>query len=232
MATTLYDLSGLEGRWFSPFGWRARMALTHKGLEADAAVELIRFSDKDKLGFSGQNLVPVLVDGETVVSDSWKIAKYLESTYPDAPSLFGGEAGEASARLITSYVDGQIHPLVGRCLLTDILQRLRPDDHDYFRQSREARFGMSLERTVADREETRDVLKKTLTPVRATLSDHDFLGGSGATYANYAVFGAFMWARVVSEFPLLDTDDPIHAWRERILDLFDGMPRRQPGFSV
>jgi glutathione S-transferase len=35
-----------------------------------------------------------------------------------------------------------------------------------------------------------------------------------------------MWARVASPLTLLEADDPIHAWRERMLDLFDGMGRK------
>ena len=40
---------------------------------------------------AGSEKVPVLLDGETAVVDSWTIANYLEDTYPDRPSLFGGE---------------------------------------------------------------------------------------------------------------------------------------------
>ncbi len=41
--------------------------------------------------------VPVIVDGNKDgkwVNDSWAIAKYLEETYPDRPSLFDGPEGE------------------------------------------------------------------------------------------------------------------------------------------
>ena len=33
MTIEMYDLVGLEDRRFSPFCWRARMALAHKGLD-------------------------------------------------------------------------------------------------------------------------------------------------------------------------------------------------------
>ena len=45
MTITFYDLAGGDGRRFSPFGWRVRMALAHKGLEAGAAVERVTFSE-------------------------------------------------------------------------------------------------------------------------------------------------------------------------------------------
>ena len=88
MAMTLYELLGADDRRFSPFCWRARLALAHKGFDTDRVG--VRFCDKALVAFSGQKLVPVLVDGETVVSDSWDIACYLEDTYPDRPALFGG----------------------------------------------------------------------------------------------------------------------------------------------
>jgi len=46
------------------------------------------------------------------------------------------------------------------------------------------------------------------------------------------VFGAFQWARIVSPFQLLLAQDPVYAWRERLLDAFDGMARRSPGYPV
>jgi hypothetical protein len=46
------------------------------------------------------------------------------------------------------------------------------------------------------------------------------------------VFGGFQWARVVSPFKLLTEDDPVHAWRERLLDAFDGMARKSPGYPL
>jgi glutathione S-transferase len=37
---------------------------------------------------------------------------------------------------------------------------------------------------------------------------------------------------VVSPFKLLADNDPVHAWRERLLDAFDGMARKSPGHPV
>jgi glutathione S-transferase len=77
----LYDLAGAEpDRRFSPYCWRARMALAHKELPVTTIPW--RFSDKDKIAPSGQGRVPVLVDNGRWIADSWVIANYLEDTYP------------------------------------------------------------------------------------------------------------------------------------------------------
>ena len=49
--------------------------------------------------------VPVLVDGDQSVHESFEIARYLEKSYPDAPSLFGGEGGEAGCSFTSAFAD-------------------------------------------------------------------------------------------------------------------------------
>ena len=66
MARELYELVGSDPqRRFSPYCWRARMALAHKGL--DATPVPWRFTETERLAFANHDKVPVLVDGETAV---------------------------------------------------------------------------------------------------------------------------------------------------------------------
>ena len=67
---------------------------------------------------------------------------------------------------------------------------------------------------------------------RSFRTSRAYLGGAAPNYADYIVFGAFQWARVVSPFKLLAENDPVYAWRERLLDAFDGMARKSPGHQV
>ena len=231
MTRTLYDLAGADpDRRFSPYCWRVKLALAHKGLE----VETIpwRFTEKDVIGFSGQGRVPVLVDGETVVSDSWSIANYLEDTYPDRPSLFGGPGGRALARFVNSWADTvQLGGLI-RLVVADIHAHVHEKDKGYFRESREKRFGATLEQVAADREQRLPAFRQSLDPLRLTLRTQPFLAGEAPAYADYIVFGGFQWCRCISEFTLLEPDDLVAQWRERIFALFDGMPGRALGYAA
>jgi glutathione S-transferase len=65
----------------------------HKGLSFDSIPW--RFTDDDAIAFSGQGRVPMLLDGDRVVFDSWAIATYLDDAYADRPSLFRGAGGHA-----------------------------------------------------------------------------------------------------------------------------------------
>ena len=228
MSRTLYDLAGEDpARRFSPFCWRSRLALAHKGLDVETVPW--RFTERERLRFSGQGKVPVLVDGEDVVADSWAIACWLEDRYPDRPSLFGGEGGRAVTHFLNNWADGALHPQVARMVVADIEPLLAPADRAYFRESREQRFGMPLERVSADRAERVQVFRRDLLhPLRTTLGQQPWLGGEEPRYADYVVFGAFQWARVCSAFELLEEGDPVAAWRDRVLDLHGGLARATP----
>jgi glutathione S-transferase len=203
------------------------MALAHKGLSAETIPWC--FTDKEAIAPHQSDKVPVLLDGETAVVDSWAIANYLEDTYPDRPSLFGGEGGRAVSRMLNWWGDlnmvGGIFPLI----IADIPLNLKPVDAAYFRKSREARFGKPLEDIMAGRDKAVEGFRKSLDPLRLTLKTQNFLGGAAPNYADYIVFGPFQWARVVSPFRLLAEGDPVHAWRERLFGAFDGMARKSPG---
>ena len=231
MNLQLFELVGTDAaRPFSPYCWRTRMALAHKGLDHGSIPW--RFTEKQTIAPHGSEKVPVLLHDENPVVDSWVIANYLEDKFPDRPSLFGGEAGRAAMRMINSWGDiaivGGIFPLV----VADIPEHLGPVDADYFRTSREARLGRKLEEAAAERDKAVIGFRRSLEPLRMTLRAQPYLGGAAPNYADYIVFGGFQWARVVSPFKLLAADDPIYTWREKLLDAFDGLARKSPGFAV
>ena len=226
----LFDLAGAQSeRRFSPYCWRIRLALAHKGLD----VETIpwRFTDKEALAFSGQARVPVLVhDGKTVV-DSRVIANYLEETFADTPSVFGGAPGLALTRMYAGLGDVLVGQ-VARFVVLDVHEHIDAGDKAYFRQSREQRFGMPLEEVVADRDARLPAFRDSLTALRVTLKKQPFFGGDAPLYADYALFGAFAWARAISPYRLLDAADPVAQWRDRLLDAFGGLARAAPGYDA
>lgn len=230
-ARQLFELCGTDPeRVFSPYCWRTRMALAHKDLKAETIPW--RFTEKDTIAPHRSDKVPVFIDGETSVADSWAIANYLEDTYPDRPSLFGGEGGRAMGRMLNWWGDtavlGGIFPMIA----ADIHGLLRPADQVYFRKTREARLGKTLEQAAETRDVAVEAFRNALMPMRLTLKTQAYLGGASPNYADYIVFGPFQWARATSPFKLLKEDDPVYAWRERLFDAFGGMARRSPGYEA
>ncbi len=102
MTITVYELGGLEDFRYCPFCWRTLMAVKHKGIESFDRVPVF-YRDRSPIDFTGQGKVPVLVDGDRWVNDSWDIADYLEDTYADRPALFGGDVGRGGAQFISAW---------------------------------------------------------------------------------------------------------------------------------
>ena len=222
----MYDLAGADkNRRFSPYCWRIRMALAHKRLNVECMPW--HFTEKDKIKFSGQERVPVLIDGSNTISDSWEIAKYLESAYPDRPSL---KLDNGEVLFIKFWSETVLHPELLQMLVLDIHDNLSLEDQSYFRESREKMLGKTLEEVVANRQERLPRIQKLLTPLRSTLSKQEYLSGETPGFSDYIVFGAFQWARCISDFSILNSDDIVYKWREKMLNMFEGLALSAVGF--
>ena len=81
---------------------RVALALAHKGIE----VEWIDIDPDDRsevVRVSGQELVPVLVDGDRVLSDSPLILEYLEERFPEWPLYPEDPARRAELRTFVDW---------------------------------------------------------------------------------------------------------------------------------
>ncbi len=90
----------------------------------------------------------------------------------------------------------------------------------------EKAFRATLEKLAENRDADIVGFRRLLDPARATLRAQPFLSGDHPAYADYILFSVFQWARIVSAVDLLDADDAVTTWRERMLDLGGA---RQPG---
>ena len=91
---------------------------------------------------------------------------------------------------------------------------------------------MPLEQAGADAKGALAAFRGALEPVRPVLVQNPFLCGNGPGFADYILFGAFQWARAVSPTRLLEPDDPLYAWRERLLGMYDGYAAKAKGYPV
>jgi len=214
----LYELCG-ENRdlRFSPYCWRARLMLAHKGLAYEPVP--ITFIEKQPLESAGSKTVPVLNDNGTWVKDSFDIALYLEDTYPEKP-LFGNDIARAQAVVLNDWLNRTLVLGIFPMIVADIHGYLDAKNAAYFRETREKFLGCTLEDAQGTRAERLAPFRASLAPLRAALKAGDFLAGDAPGWLDHAAFGPFIWAFLASKLELLDKDDPLHSWRERMFDLF------------
>ena len=227
----LYELVLDNGRSVSPFVWRIRYALKHKGLQFESIP--VGFTEIPAV-FNGRfKTVPVLRHGDIMLNESWDIAQYLDRAFPALPAIFSSPAEYAAARLNDEWFAAVVMRKLAKIYTLDIYNSARAADRAYYRQSRETRFGTTLEELTAERAAQVPVVREVLAPLRAQLSRSPFLGGSEPTYIDYIALGAFHWVASVSTLPLLAHDDTLCAWLDRGLELY-GLgrdPRMKPLFE-
>lgn len=222
MPLVVHERVGLDGRGISPFSWRLRYALAHKGL----APEFIptRFADVDRIrALSGQHFVPIIEHDGRVVHDTWTIAVYLDEQFSHAPSLLGDATGWGLTRWTNIWSTTVLAPVMRRLISADFIWCIDPGDRAYFRSSREAAFGCSLEEYCAHRPRWLAALAEVCTPLETTLAEQPFLCGAAPAYADYLVFSLFQWARIGSPQDVLTPGTKLQIWRDSLVAMFDGL---------
>jgi glutathione S-transferase len=81
---------------------RVALALAYKGIEVESVA--IDAGDRAPVReLSGQDLVPVLVDGDAVVTDSTRILRHLEERFPDPPLFPADPAARAEVEVFLDW---------------------------------------------------------------------------------------------------------------------------------
>ncbi|KAK8618987.1 hypothetical protein V6N13_132957 [Hibiscus sabdariffa] len=121
----------LYSYWISSCSWRIRIALNLKGLQYQyIPVNLLKgehfspeFQKLNPIGY-----VPVLVDGDIVISDSFAIFMYLEEKYPHIPLLPSDLPKKALNIQAANIVSSSIQPLQNLAVLKYIEEKTSPDE--------------------------------------------------------------------------------------------------------
>ncbi len=224
----LYELALENGRSASPFVWRIRYALAHKGIPFETVY--LGFTDIPRV-FGGKfKTVPILEHGDTVLAESWDIAEYLERAFP-GPLLFNTPAELALVRFTDAWFFNEVLKKMFRLYVKDVHDAARPTDRPYFRESREKNMkGKTLESFTADRATRLPAVRSSLAPLRAHLEKFPFLGGNTPNFADYIALSGFYWAASAATLPLLERDDSLRDWLERGFNLYGGIAK-DPGVA-
>ncbi len=117
----------------SSASFRVRIALALKGLDYDyKAVHLQKGEQMQEsyASVSASRLVPLLRDGETVLTQSMAIIEYLDETHPAPPLLPGTPAERARVRALAQDIACEVHPLNNLRVLRYLVRDLKVSEDD------------------------------------------------------------------------------------------------------
>lgn len=104
----------LHGYWRSTASWRLRIALGLKGLKwQGVAHDLLRGGQHsaEYLTINPQGLVPALVVGDHVLTQSLAICEYLDEVHPEPALLPQDALSRARVRAVAQIIACDVHPV-------------------------------------------------------------------------------------------------------------------------
>jgi maleylacetoacetate isomerase/maleylpyruvate isomerase len=110
-----------------------RIALALKGLDYDYRPLHLAKNEQFNESYqavSAARLVPLLRDGDQVLTQSLAIIEYLEETHPQPPLLPADAAGRARVRALAMDIACEIHPLNNLRVLRYLVRDLKVSEDD------------------------------------------------------------------------------------------------------
>ena len=106
----------LHGYWRSTAAYRVRIALNLKGLEyLNQPIHLLNNGGEQHqpgyVSLNPQELVPTLVDGDKVLTQSMAIVEYIDEMHPAPPFLPADPLGRARVRALAQVLACDVHPI-------------------------------------------------------------------------------------------------------------------------
>ena len=215
---TLYELAGKNDLRFSPPCWNVKLCLLYKNIDFETVA--VGFSEKNKILFSNQQLVPVLKHQDGHIYDSWNIINWLDENYEN-PKLFVNETSKNFSHFLYLWTSRQILPILFKIIAHEIPNILEGDDLDHYIVTREERIKGPITKFVPVISDSIKKFRNLINPMRSLIKKNGFISGSNPGIEDFIFFGNFKWVYTCSSCNLLDKEDEVFQWYKKINQIFN-----------
>lgn len=215
---TLYELAGKNDLRFSPPCWNVKLCLLYKNIDFETVA--VGFSEKNKILFSNQQLVPVLKHQDGHISDSWNIINWLDQNYEN-PKLFVNETSKNFSHFLYLWTSRQILPILFKIIAHEIPNILEGDDLKHYIDTREERIKGPITKFVPVISDSIKKFRNLINPMRSLIKKNGFISGSNPGIEDFIFFGNFKWVYTCSSCNLLDKEDEVFQWYKKINQIFN-----------
>lgn len=208
---------------------KVRICLAEKSLEWENRHIVLRSGEHQKDWYRKLNrraVVPTLIDGDKVITESNVILEYLDERFPQ-PSLSPKDAfSRAQMRLWTKQLDEDIHDACAAIVTFGLAFR-----HQYLQRGEQGKQMLEQIPNIFKRERRRDVIEKgvksqhfriavqrlvqLLNEMEEALSKHQWLAGDTYSLADVAFTPYIVRLEHLNILQILDNYPRVSDWYER-----------------
>ena len=214
----LYDLCGKNNIRFSPPCWTIKLCLMYKDISFETIP--VGFSEKYKIAFTNQNLVPILKSNDHFVCDSWDIINWLEQNYSQNP-LFLNSSNKTFSYFLYHWTSKELLPVLFKILANEIPKILDGKDLEYFVKTREEKIKGPLSKLKPLAPAATINFRKLVNPIRKIIKENNYISGKKPGLEDFIFFGNLKWVQSCNNYPLLEDDDLIKKWFSEIHKIFN-----------
>ncbi|KAL7955642.1 hypothetical protein V8C34DRAFT_326962 [Trichoderma compactum] len=207
----LYDLACTKDVCFSPVVWRIRLLLNYKRIpyktvflempDIEPTLKGLGVPPHDPASGNFNYTVPTIhhLPTNKYIMDSKPISEFLESTYPDPSVPLTSE--------LSTEIEAKIRSLIAPAFYRSAMPReihiLSPRAQEYFRRSREGRFGRTLEELLAGEEERWQAVDADRRAVGELMRTNKALGpfilGARPSYSDFFIAASLQSVKVIDQ---------------------------------
>ena len=214
----LYDLCGKNNIRFSPPCWTIKLCLMYKDISFETIP--VGFSEKYKIAFTNQNLVPILKSNDHFVCDSWDIINWLEQNYSQNP-LFLNSSNKTFSYFLYHWTSKELLPVLFKVIANEIPKILEGKDLEYFVKTREEKIKGPLSKLKPLAPAATINFRKLVNPIRKIIKENNYISGKKPGLEDFIFFGNLKWVQSCNNYPLLEDDDLIKKWFSEIHKIFN-----------
>ncbi|KAM0754812.1 glutathione S-transferase [Meredithblackwellia eburnea MCA 4105] len=216
MPVIFYDLVSVPGgTFFSPNTYKARLSLLHKGVPfttREVTYNDLRTHLKERFGVKKLIVPTIELSDGSIISSSANIARWLEETYPGAPSLYLPTEATPVDQTSSAYILAKNYATLVDSGFGDSdpewstfwelsaagiqasLNSVGPlNDGDYMKSDEKLGAKGEWDRLMSlDQSTLIQRAEHSLIPVESVLTSTQFLAGTAPGYVDYVVYGRYM----------------------------------------
>ena len=215
---TLFELAGKNGLRFSPPCWNVKLCLLYKNINFKTVS--VGLSEKNKILFSNQQLVPVIKHPKGFVFDSWNIINWLDENFDD-PKLFVNETSKNFSYFLYLWTSRQLLPVLFKIIAHEIPNILEGEDLDHYIISREKSIKGPITKFKPFISSSIKKFRHLINPIRSIIKKNGFISGAHPGIEDFIFFGNFKWVYTCSSCELLEIEDEIYHWYKNIHKIFN-----------